>query len=129
MYRDSDAGYIYLDWEWTGFGGNPAVDLATWMSTTAPACQTNWEHYVELYWNSLTANGVSSDDYPLTKMKADFVSHGTAQIVARYLGLGEGGYSLQLMQAIDAYVTAVGATPDQMVMPIYGYFDSEGFIM
>jgi len=77
----------------------------------------------------LVANGVSSDKYPLKKMEADFISHGTAQNVARYLGLGGGGYSLELMQGIDRYITSVGATPDQMVMPIYGYFDSEGFFV
>ena len=128
MYRDSDADYLFLDWEFTGFGGSPAVDLATWMSMCAPDIIQNWEHYVEVYWNSLLANGISSDDYPFEKMKADFITYGTAHNVARYLTFAP-EYSPEILEALDNYITTIGATPEQMAMPIYGNFDSDGFIM
>ena len=90
MYRDDIDDYVMLDWEFSGILGNPGIDLATWMSTTGPKVAEDWTTYLNFYWEALIDEGVEAEDYPLQKLKDDYLSYGTANVVVRYLGLISG---------------------------------------
>lgn len=129
MYRDSDQDYLLIDWEYAGILGNPAIDIASWMGNERFEYLEHEDYYLEVYWNALIEAGVDANDYPLDKLKHDYLFYGTGHLGARFAGFGAiPGYPIELAcwNVQHWFDHHPGLTPDDMTLPTYGWFDFMG---
>lgn len=131
MYRDEDQDFLFLDWEFAGFLGNPAVDIATWVLALLPKYAASDNQYLEAYWNVLIQSGVDKDDYPLDKLTRDYLTYGTAHAMARVIGFASFDPTHQqlyigpVQKWFDLHPTL---TPEDMTLPTYGFMDFLGWL-